>query len=65
MPRSKSVAEVPAKSKIIVGRTYPAWKSTYEVVAINGPTVRLKRADGVICLYALSDFMMRVAESVQ
>ena len=65
MPRSKSVAEKPAKATIIVGRTYPAWKSTYEVLAINGPTVRLKRADGAICLYALSDFIQRVADANQ
>jgi len=65
VPRAKPVAEMPAKTTIVVGRTYPAWRSTYEVVAINGPSVRLKRADGAICLYALSDFTQRVAESDQ
>ena len=68
VPRLNSrspAAEPPAKSTIVVGRTYAAWRSTYEVQAINGPSVLLKRADGAICLYALSDFIQRVAESEQ
>jgi hypothetical protein len=61
-PNSRSRAtDAKPNGKIVVGKTYAAWKSTYEVLEIKGPSVRLKRADGAICLYALSDFTQRVA----
>ena len=57
----------PRKAKvngtIVVGQTYPVKKTTYEVLEITkGYGVRLRRGDGLICLYALSDFTKWVEE---
>ena len=53
---------MPAKEKIVVGRIYPVKRTTYEVLEIIGYGVRLRRGDGLICLYALSDFTKWLAE---